>query len=371
MVSMHRTLSSSINRALTGSTLAVLSLWAAGSAPLQAQTAPPADAAGPEARYLSNIRQITTRDMGFHNAGEAYFSPDGKDIIFQATPIGQTDYQIYTMNLKGGEPRMVSTGKGACTCAYYRPDGKKIIFASSHLDPDLDKPKETSPKKGYEWDFNAHMDIFEADPDGANLKRLTDAPGYDAEGSYSADGRFIVFTSQRDGDLEIYVMNADGSDQRRITHGKGYDGGPFFSPDGRSILYRGDRRNDGKQNLQIRLVGADASHDRALTDNELFNWCPFWHPSGKSFIFTQADHSLRARGEKPNYDLYLMKVPQGDTAKPAPTPESMVRITTDPAFDGLPVFSPDGRMLMWTSRRGGLEHPQVFIADFRLPEDFH
>ncbi|MDO8631429.1 MAG: hypothetical protein Q7R41_13150, partial [Phycisphaerales bacterium] len=318
-----------------------------------------------EAKYLSNITQLTFDSMGFTKAGEAYFSHDGKTIIFQAVPkkedVGDSDYQIYTLDLASKSPRMVSTGKGACTCAFYRPDGKKIIFASSHLDPTLGQPKPTKGKpRGYAWDFNEHMDIFEADPDGSNLKRLTDAPGYDAEGSYSADGKRIVFTSMRDGDQEIYLMNADGGDQKRLTTGKGYDGGPFFSPDMKSVVYRGDRRDDGKQNLQLRMIDADGKNDRAITDNPIFNWCPFWHPNGKGFIFTQADHEAYARGEKPNYDLYLMK----------PDGSDLMRITFAPAFDGLPVFSPDGRKLMWTSKRNDLAEAQVFIADFKLPDPF-
>lgn len=317
-------------------------------------------ASHPEAKFLSNIRQLTDQKMGLLNAGEAYFSPDGRTIIFQATPIGQADYQIYTMDLDTSRPQMVSTGKGACTCAFFRPDGRKIIFASSHLDPEVDTPKPPKTSHGYEWDFNKFMDVFEADPDGSNLKRLTDSPGYDAECSYSPDGKRVVFTSQRDGDLEIYVMDADGKNPRRLTQGAGYDGGPFFSPDGRRILYRGDRRNDGKQNLQLRLVSVEGGDDRALTDNAVFNWCPYWHPSGAFLIFTQADHEARARGEKPNYDLYMTTL----------TGKAFVRITHDLNFDGLPAFSPDGKRLMWTSKRGGLDEAQVFIADFHCPADF-
>ncbi|MEK6676328.1 MAG: biopolymer transporter Tol [Planctomycetota bacterium] len=321
---------------------------------------PAIDPVGEESRFLANIRQLTFDSMGLKNAGEAYFSPDGKTIIFQATPVDREEYQIYTMDLATSALKRVSTGKGACTCAYFRPDGKKIIFASSHLDPNLDQPKEAKKKSGYQWDFNEHMDIFEADLDGSHLRRLTDALGYDAEGSYSPDGKQIVFTSQRDGDLEIYVMNADGTNQRRLTQGKGYDGGPFFGPDSRTILYRGDRRNDGKQNLQLRKINLDGTTDTAITDNPIFNWCPFWFPTGKSFVFTQADHEAHSKGQKPNYDLFLMTVDG----------TQQTRITFDPAFDGLPVFSPDGRQLMWTSKRGGLDEAQVFLADFTLPPAF-
>lgn len=316
-------------------------------------------ASGPESRFLRHIRQITFSDMGFKNAGEAYFAPDGKRIIFQATPQDKDDYQIYVMDLSGGAPRMVSTGKGACTCAFFRPDGQKILFASSHLDPDVDKPKEKKKGRGYEWDLNPYMDIFEANPDGSDIKRLTDAPGYDAEESYSPDGNSIVFASDRDGDLEVYVMDADGRNPQRLTNAAGWDGGPFFSPDGRRIIYRGDHRGDGKQNLQLRIINKDGQDDRALTDNEIFNWCPYWHPSGEWIIFTQTDHGAYARGGKPNYDLFLT-TPRGDRFE---------RVTFDEAFDGLPVFSPDGKRLMWTSKRGGLDEAQVFIADFRMPRD--
>jgi len=323
------------------------------------------DSRAAESRYFSNVKRIT-KPMFFDKAGEAYFAPDGKSIIFQAFIRGATDYQIYTLPLEHRIQEMVSTGRGACTCAFYRPDGAKIIFSSTHLDRDLarkmkekEKNKDAKKDKGYQWDFDPEMDIFEADPTGGNLIQLTKTSGYDAEASYSPDGNLIVFTSDRDGDLEIYLMNADGSQQRRLTYGKGYDGGPFFSPDGKTILYRGDRRDDGKMNLQIRMIGVDGSNDRAITDNQLFNWCPFWHPSGKSFIFTRADHSAPSRGEPINYDLYMMKADG----------TGLTRITYDAAFDGLPVFDADGKRLMWTSKRNGEKDSQVFIADFQLPPE--
>ena len=329
----------------------------AGEAPNAPHGSAP-EAARAEARYLAGITQLTDTAMGLINAGEAYFSPDGQTIIFQATPVGASAYQIYTLDLETRRLYMVSTGKAACTCAYFRPDGKKIIFSSSHLRPDSAPTKQETESGGYKWFFDEHMDVFEANPDGSALRRLTRAPGYDAEATFSPDGRQIVFTSQRDGDAEIYVMDADGGHQRRLTRGRGYDGGPFFSPDGKTILYRGDRRNDGNMNLQLRLVNPDGTDDRAITDNPIFNWCPFWHPSGKSLIFTQVDHEAWSSGARPNYDLFMMAV---DGAH-------LTRITFDAAFDGLPVLSADGKRLMWTSKRRGLAEPQIFIADFSLPE---
>ncbi|MGE3808989.1 MAG: TolB family protein, partial [Gemmataceae bacterium] len=200
---------------------------------------PPADWAKDEAKHLTNVKQVT---HDFVRAGEGYFSPDGKRIIFQAEEkdTGNPFYQIFVMELDTGKVRRVSPGIGKTTCAYFRPDGQKIIFASSHLDPDAKKKqaaeyaqREEDRKKGirrrYAWDFDEHMDIFEANPDGTGLKRLTDAKGYDAEGSYSADGKQIVFTSNRSGpeNIELYIMDTDGKNVRKLTDApKCYNGGP-------------------------------------------------------------------------------------------------------------------------------------------------
>lgn len=313
-----------------------------------------ADAAQDEARWLRNVRQVTRDDMGFTRAGEAYFSPDGKMICFQAYPKGAAAYQIYVMNVDGTGLKMISTGEGATTCAYFSPDGKKVIFASNHLDPrPVETPKEVKERaekagqRNYQWSFYPGMDVWEYTLATGALKRLTTADGYDAECSYSPDGKKIVFSSMRDGDQDIYVCDADGGNAKRVVQAKGYDGGPFFSPDGKRLVYRSDRKGDG--NMQIFVSSADGTGEKAITGDDVLNWCPFWHPSGKWIIFTRADH----RG-RPNYDLYVMRDDGSD-----PT-----RITTDPTFDGLPVFSADGRYVMWTSKRGGLESPHVFIADF-------
>ena len=322
-----------------------------------------------ESKYLSNVRQVTS---GFVKAGEGYFSPDGETTIYQAVPQGYPFYQIYTQPLAGGEPKLVSTGRGRTTCSYFSPDGKKIIFASSHLDPQLDKTEDderkrqaedqrTGTRRRYQWDFDPATEIFLADPDGKNLKQLTDAKGYDAEGAFSPDGKLIVFCSDRDGDPDLYVMNADGTGLRQLTNNPGYDGGPFVSPDGKWVVYRSDRKKEGF--LQIHAISIDGKHDVALTDNVGVNWAPYWHPTKPYIIWTGADHSdPKAR---PNYDLWLMKYELKDGLI-APGP--ITRITDNPAADVLPVFSPDGRKLMWTSNRTDDHSSQLFIADFKLPQ---
>ncbi|NOT00850.1 MAG: hypothetical protein HOP29_09500 [Phycisphaerales bacterium] len=325
----------------------------------RAQSEPPPDA-GDESSILRNVRQLTNPEMGLEKAGEAYFSPDGKSVIFQAVPTGQEQYQIYTVPFEGGTPRLVSTGKGACTCAYFRPDGRKIVFASSHEDPRLTDPSIEIPTPGYKregsrysWDFNPFMDIYETDLDGGGLVNLTKSDGYDAEGAYSIDGKRIAFASNRDGHMNLYVMNADGSDVRPVTHTKDcYNGGPFLSPDGKRIVFRADRQK--RDYLQIYVVDVDGSNEVQLTDNEHVNWAPFWHPNGKAILFTTS-----MQGHQ-NYEVYLMSV---DT-------RALHRVTDSPRFDGLAVFSPDGRRMMWTSQRGPDQSSQVFVADFVLPVGF-
>ena len=336
--------------------LLLITLMALSAEPTPPALAP-AEADRLEARHLKNIRQITS---GFSKAGEGYFRPDGQAIIFQAAQPGEDDYQIYTLDLApDSKPRMVSTGKGKCTCAYYHPDGKSILFASTHLDPALREGASTGPKpKGpaysrserYRWDFDPAMDIFKADLDGSNLVRLTDTPGYDAEGSYSPDGKTIIFTSFRDGDAEIYLMDADGKNPRRITRSPGYDGGPFIAPDGRKIIYRSDRKQNDMLQLYINTVEGD--RERALTHNDAVNWGPFFAPDSRRIVYST---SLQGHG---NYEIYAMDTDNG----------AEERITYRDGFDGLPVISADGKRLMWTSKgRTPDNTSQLFMADFDEP----
>ena len=207
-------------------------------APAAAQIPTPADLAAPQEKHLRNVRQLT---FGGQNA-EAYFSADGTKLIFQSSlgPAGHGDVkcdQIFVMNIDGSDQHMVSTGKGRTTCSYFYPDGKKILYSSTHL-AGAECPPRPDFSKGYVWAVYAGYDIFTANPDGSNLKQLTTTPGYDAEATISVDGKKIVFTSLRNGDLDIYSMDANGKHVKQLTHELGYDGGPFYSPDHKLIVYR-------------------------------------------------------------------------------------------------------------------------------------
>jgi Tol biopolymer transport system component len=321
-----------------------------------------------ESRYLKNIRQVT---HSFVRAGEGYFSPDGTQIILQAEEkdTGNPFYQIFIMDLKSGRHHRVSPGVGKTTCAYFSPDGKKVIWASTHLDPDgakhykeeyqlREEERKSKKRRRYVWYFDPYMDIFESNLDGSQARRLTDAKGYDAEGSFSADGKHIVFCSNRSGtnNLELYVMDADGKNVRQLTHAPNcYNGGPFFSPDGKRVVFRSDRKK--KDHLQLYVINADGTGERALTDDTSWVfWAPYWYKDGKHIVYTAADHSNPLA--RPNYDLYWLNVETG----------KKVRLTYAPGADVLPVFSPDGRRLMWTSTRGD-GSSQLFIADFAPPKD--
>ncbi|MCZ6681694.1 MAG: hypothetical protein O7B26_00815 [Planctomycetota bacterium] len=313
-----------------------------------------------EAGLLTNVRQLTTPAMGITAAGEAYFSPDNRRIIFQAYPTGQTEYQMFTLELTPeGYPRtstikQVSPGGGACTCGFFKPDGSGIIFASSYLNPDMPNPNFYQREGGsYTWDMPGGMDILAAGVDGSEPRRLTTEHGYDAECGYDPAGERIVFSSDRDGDPDLYVMRADGSGVRQITDSPGYDGGPFFSPDGKRVIFRADRKLDS--HLQLFVINADGTGERQLTRHgPVVNWAPYWLPSGRSVVYTTSIHGHY------NYEVYLLNIETGGHR----------RVTHAPRFDGLPVVSNDGKWMMWTSQRGPTQTSQIFLAEFRAPSGF-
>jgi TolB protein len=306
-----------------------------------------------EQRSLSHIRQLTFYDQGFEKAGEAYFSPDGQTLIFQAVPKGQKHFQIFTMNLESQIPIMVSTGRGACTCACFRPDGKKVIFASSHESPLSDDKQNPSSQSKYIWELTPYMNIYEADPDGSHLTALTSGPAYHAECAYSPDGSQIIYASNQDGSMNLYRMNADGSNPQQLTHTNHcYNGGPFFSPDGTQIIFRADR--DIPNILQLYLIDLQTNEEKQLTFQHAVNWAPYWHPNGTVIAYTTSIHGHQ------NYEIYLLNILTG----------MQYRLTHNPSFDGLPAFSPDGKKIVWTSKR--CDHTsQIFIADFVMPDELN
>lgn len=324
-----------------------------------------------ESQFLSKIRQLTFDGL---RAGEGYFSADGKTMVFQSERDPSNPfYQIYLMDRETGDVERISPGFGKTTCAWVHPDNQRVLFASTQFDPmALDKQKAeidfraSGQTRRYSWDYDQTYDLVEFDRKSKSYKQLTNELGYDAEGSYSPDGTLIAFASNRraySGELseaekklfetdpasamDIYVMKSDGSELKRITDVVGYDGGPFFSPDGKKLCWR--RFSEDGARAEIFTANVDGTDAKALTHLGAMSWAPFFHPSGDYVIFATNVHGFG------NFELYA--VDSLGSKEP-------VRITTTDGFDGLPVFTPDGKSLTWTSTRTADKKSQIFIAQW-------
>ncbi|MCI0658564.1 MAG: M28 family peptidase [Acidobacteria bacterium] len=311
-------------------------------------------------RHFKNIRQLT---FGGENA-EAYFSPDGKRIIYQSSPPGAKCDQEYVMDLGTGESKRVSSGKGRTTCGYFDyPEADRIVYATTEGGGEA-CPQPPDYSQGYVWALYDTYDIVEAKPDGSGARRLTTTPGYDAEGTWCPRGGKMIFTSVRDGDLDLYVMDEDGQ-TRRVTSETGYDGGAFFSPDCSEIVWRASRPKGEELDeykrllakglirphaLEIYVMRSDGTQKRQLTQNGAANFCPTFTADGRQILF--ASNAGAAGGRE--FDLYRVGKDGGE-------PE---RITFSPGFDGFPHFSPDGRWIVWASNRAGprSHETNLFIA---------
>ena len=226
-----------------------------------ARPAVPASLRDPHEAHLGEMRQIT---FGGENA-EAYWNSAGTELIFQSTPDGGLCDQIFRVSADGrGTPTRVSTGKGRTTCSYFYPGQKEILYASTH-ETSKECPPKPSFARGYVWPIYDSYEIYRANADGSGARKITNAPGYDAEATIAPDG-LIVFTSLRDGDMEIYSMKGDGSDVRRLTHRQGPDGGPFFSWDGKRVAFRGRELGAGTELDDYRALGGHMDHVRSLED---------------------------------------------------------------------------------------------------------
>lgn len=342
---------------LAGLLIAISCLFAKAQEPLPRTTLEQREA------HLQNLKQLT---FGGQNA-EAYFSFDGTKLIFQSTrPPFECD-QIFSMNVDGSDVKLLNSGKGRTTCGFFFPDGKRFIYASTHLTGDA-CPPAPDRTQGYVWPIYPSYEIFSANLDGSGLTPLTKNPGYDAEGTISADGKKVVFTSMRSGDLDIYTMNTDGTGAKRLTSEKGYDGGPFFSWDGKTIVYRAyhpKTKEEMKeyesllgQNLirptraEIFTMSADGSNKRQLTHNGAANWAPFLHPNNRQIVFSSNLHDPERR----SFSLYLINIDG----------TGLEQVTHGARFDSFPMFSRDGKKLVFASTRNAKEPREfnIFIADW-------
>lgn len=327
----------------------------------------------PEESHFKNIRQLT---FGGDNA-EAYWSYDGKYLVFQRTSAkdGIPCDQIYVgkVPVKKGEAftyKLVSTGKGRTTCAFFTKDGKHIIYASTHLGGEECPPVPDRAKYGnkYIWPLYDTYDIFMADLDGKIVKQLTHSKGYDAEATLSPDGEKMIYTSDKDGDIELYIMNLKTGEEKRITHMLGYDGGAWFSPDGSKLIWRASRPKTEAEikeykdllaenlvaptNMEVWVANADGSNARQVTSYGQANWAPAYMPDNKRIIFA-SNHEYK-RGFP--FNLYTINEDGSNLTK----------ISRDKGFDAFPMFSPNGKKVVFCSNRnnGGTRDTNVFIADW-------
>ena len=326
----------------------------------------------PEEKHFSNIRQLT---FGGDNA-EAYFSFDGKYLIFQHKNEKENVMcdQMYigkvpTDSNEKFEFKMISSGKGRTTCGFFTKDGKHIIYASTYLGGDSCPPVPDRQKmKRYIWPIYESYDIFMADLDGKIVKRLTDTPGYDAEATLSPDGTKMIFTSMRDGDLDLYIMDLQTYKVKRITSTLGYDGGAWFSPDGKKIVWRASRpktpkeiadyKNLLKQNLvaptsmEVWIANADGSDAKQITNYGQANWAPNFLPDNNHIIF--CSNYEYSRGFP--FNMYLTDF----------NGNGLEKVSRDNGFDAFPMFSPDGKKIVFSSNRnsGSSRDINIFIADW-------
>lgn len=301
------------------------------------------------------VSQLT---FGGKENSEAYFSPDNKTIIFQGQEDSDEQLEVYTLNLDTKEKKRLTVTPGKEVCTFFYPDGTKMLFSSTMS---LHRPKDDFRYYGTMWPCDHSFEIYSANSDGAGIKRLTYNEYYEAETSFSPDGKKILFTSDREGNLELYVMNIDGTEQTRLTNTPDlHEGGAFFSPDGTMIVYRAwsapataiqPTRETKAKTAHIYVMNANGTGSRQVTKEECFNWSPYFMPDGKRIVFAS-----NAEG-KGNNELYMIDI-DGNNLK---------RLTFFEGFDSYPVVSSDGKKMLFTSTRAD-DKPQVFIMDLPAEE---
>jgi TolB protein len=314
--------------------------------------------------HLSDIHQLT---HGGQNA-EAYWAPDGRRLIFQTTRAPYQCDQIFIMNADGSDQHLVSTGKGRTTCAYFLADNHHIIYASTHAAGDA-CPTPPDHSHGYVWGVFPGYDIYLATDTGQILKRMTDTPGYDAEGTVNWKTGKIVYTSLASGDLDLWTMNIDGSDKRQITTKTGYDGGAVFSRDGKKLVWRANypktpeaideyksllsRNLTAPMKMEIVVADGDGSHPRTITDFGCASFAPTFTPDGSKILFASNKHACDTR----KFELYMMNLDGS----------GLEQVTDFGGFTSFPEFSPDGKTLAFCSDRDAKEHYEfnIFTAAWK------
>lgn len=313
---------------------------------------------------VSNLRQITS---GGQNA-EAYWSPEGKKLVFQSTRDGAQCDQIYVMDADGQNLKRVSSGAGATTCGYFLPDGKHVLYASTH-EGGTACPPRPDRSKGYMWAVPPVYDIYVASLDGKIVRKLTQAPGYDAEATVNWARKSIVFTSKASGDLDLWSMKLDGQEKKRLTSTPGYDGGAFLSRDGKKVVWRAHHPQAGPDlaryqdllgqsltapmKMELFVANSDGSAAKQITNFGCASFAPQFTPDGKRIIFASNKNKCDSR----EFELFLIDVDGGNVEQ----------VTNFGGFTSFPDFSPDGKQIVFTSSHGAKSPYEfnIFVADWK------
>ena len=335
------------------SCLAVLSLVSFGVDSVSAQTA----------EFLSNIRQLT---FGGQNA-EAYWSPSGEKLVFQATRDGNRCDQIYVMNADGSDLRMVSTGKGVTTCGYFLPGDQEIVYASTHESVSICPPRPDR-SQGYVWPIHEGYEIYRVRIDGSGLQKLTESKGYDAETTVNWASKRIAYTSMSSGDLDLWSMDFSGHNKTQITTTLGYDGGAFFSRDGSKLVWRAHHPSETKSRqryrnlldknltapMKMELFVADTEEvvGRQITSFGCAAFAPQFTPDAKRIIFSSNKNKCDSR----EFELFIVDVDGSN----------LEQVTNFGGFTSFAEFSPDGLKIVFTSSYNAHSPYEfnIFIADW-------
>jgi TolB protein len=276
-------------------------------------------------------------------AAEAYYGPDSKLLIAQTR---DPDAKKTSMGTAGaltwifaddGSKSWRANDKGQDACSYIFPDGKRIVFTSTrdHMDMPVGNWSDSN-------DYPQGAELYTADLDGKNVKRLTNNTQYEAEVSVSHDGKKIVFGRMKDGKMDLWTMNADGTGERQLTNTPDWqEGAPFFMNGDDRIMFRAWRASEyGKIRptpMTVFTIKTDGTDWRRYTYDGDMNWAPFPAPDGRHFVFVRVTDLATN-----NWDVYL-----GDLAGTPPK-----RLTFNDKFDGFPAVSPDGKKMVFSRSTG-------------------
>ncbi len=264
----------------------------------------------------------------------ASFRSDGRSLVYQSNPGGNFD--LYTIDLDGGEPKLLLASSADDITPRWSPDGKTLMFVSER---------------------DGNPEIYLCDEHGGSLRNLTKSPSIDIHPCWSHDGKRILFTSNRDklhdDDFSIYAMNSDGSDVKRITHGPEIDTYASWSPDDARIVTRRQIGDDS----EVFVLDADGTHPLDISnDPKAFDGWPAWSPDGKRIAWAGGGP------DDGNHFIFLIDADGKNRVQ-------LTNFWSDPnwCYDTQPTFSPDGKRLVFTRYEKSTDYERARLCILDVP----